>query len=109
MIIRQALHDTSSMHSLIPFPFNRFFAVALLSVLAAGCSSVKTKNEPAAADTAKAPAIATSPKQDDNCASNRRGCIYKGSYEPGERSYAVEEAKRLNLAELERLRRSFGQ
>jgi uncharacterized protein YceK len=85
------------------------FLLVLLASLAAGCSSVKTKDAPAAADTATAPAASTSSKQSDNCAANRRGCIYKGSYEPGERNYAVEEAKRLNLAELERLRRSFGQ
>jgi hypothetical protein len=85
------------------------FSLVLLAALAAGCSSVKPKDTSAAAATATAPAVARSSGQSDNCAANRRGCIYKGSYEPGERSYAVEEAKRLNLAELERLRRSFGQ
>ena len=41
-----------------------------------------------------------------DCGWNRRGCIYEGAYEPGERGYAESEAKRLNQAQLERLRRS---
>ncbi|OZI26879.1 hypothetical protein CAL26_01725 [Bordetella genomosp. 9] len=44
----------------------------------------------------------------DSCSSSRSKCLYKGSYEPGERDYAEQEAKRLNLAELERLKRAFG-
>lgn len=32
-------------------------------------------------------------------------CAYDGPYEPGERAYAEAEARRLNQAELERLRR----
>ncbi|CAB3717731.1 hypothetical protein LMG3458_03681 [Achromobacter deleyi] len=35
-------------------------------------------------------------------------CLYDGKYEPNERSYAEDEAKRLNRAELDRLRRAMG-
>lgn len=41
-----------------------------------------------------------------DCGWNRRSCIYEGAYEPGERGYAELEAKRLNQAQLERLRRA---
>ncbi|KAB0623086.1 hypothetical protein [Castellaniella defragrans] len=42
------------------------------------------------------------------CQWNRSRCLYEGSYEPGERDYAEQEAKELNRASLERLRRSAG-
>ena len=42
------------------------------------------------------------------CKGNRSGCMYEGSYEPGERDYAEQEAKRLNKAASEKLRRSAG-
>lgn len=35
-------------------------------------------------------------------------CIHEGSYEPGERAYAEDEARRLNQAQLDRLRHSGG-
>lgn len=40
------------------------------------------------------------------CQWNRSSCLYEGAYEPGERDYAEQEAKRLNQAALQRLRRS---
>lgn len=40
-----------------------------------------------------------------DCYANRSGCIYEGRYESDERAYAEEEAKRLNRAALQRLRR----
>lgn len=40
------------------------------------------------------------------CTGNRSACIYKGSYEPGERDFAEQEARRLNQASLARLRRA---
>ena len=40
------------------------------------------------------------------CQLNPSSCMYEGSYEPGEDKYAIEEARRLNKAALERLRRS---
>lgn len=42
------------------------------------------------------------------CEWNPSSCIYEGRYEPGERDYAEEEAKRLNRAASERFRRSAG-
>ncbi|WP_419761609.1 hypothetical protein [Achromobacter pulmonis] len=39
---------------------------------------------------------------------SRSSCIYEGKYEAGERDYAEDEAKRLNRAEMERLRRATG-
>ena len=44
------------------------------------------------------------PDRIDECKSNRRACIYEGSYDRGERDYAEEEAKRLNQAQLRRIR-----
>lgn len=41
-----------------------------------------------------------------DCRWNRSACIHEGSYDPGERGYAELEARRLNQAQLERLRRS---
>ncbi len=43
---------------------------------------------------------------DNDCVSNRKACLYEGAYEPGERQYAEDEARRLNQAELARLRRA---
>ncbi len=43
----------------------------------------------------------------DECKWNRSSCIYEGAYEPGERDYAEQEAKRLNRAQSQRLRRSL--
>lgn len=39
------------------------------------------------------------------CRLHRAGCIYEGRYETGERGYAEEEARRLNQASINRLRR----
>ncbi|KCB21986.1 hypothetical protein L541_2572 [Bordetella hinzii CA90 BAL1384] len=50
-----------------------------------------------------------SPSQaSSECRWNRSKCLYDGKYEAGERDYAEQEARRLNLAEAERLRRAFG-
>src|SRR3546814_14698984 len=40
------------------------------------------------------------------CAWSPDRCMYEGQYEPGEAAYAEQEARRLNRAALERLRRS---
>lgn len=42
----------------------------------------------------------------DACKRNRSSCLHEGAYEPMERDYAEQEAKRLNRIALERLRRS---
>jgi hypothetical protein len=41
----------------------------------------------------------------NECRWNRSSCMYEGTYDPGERDYAEEEAARLNRAELRRIRR----
>lgn len=43
--------------------------------------------------------------RDSACLRDRAGCMHEGSYEPGERAYAEEEASRLNQAQLSRMRR----
>jgi hypothetical protein len=83
----------------------------LLVAFICGCSSTKTSP---GASGSKATSVQTgsaktgSAQPADNCAANRKKCLYEGSYEPGERAYAEQEAKSLNLAEYERLRRSMG-
>lgn len=44
----------------------------------------------------------------NECRWNRSSCMYDGKYEPGEEDYAESEAKRLNKASTDRLRRSSG-
>ncbi|MGB6105874.1 MAG: hypothetical protein WBF88_18675 [Pusillimonas sp.] len=44
----------------------------------------------------------------NECKWNRSSCLYEGAYEPGERDYAEQEAKRLNRAASEKMRRSAG-
>lgn len=88
---------------------SRRVAALFFVALAAGCSSTKTNTGASESGiTSIKSSSAASARATDDCSSNRRKCIYKGSYEPGERGYAEQEAKRLNTAELERLRRSFG-
>ncbi|AOB29717.1 hypothetical protein AKI39_01995 [Bordetella sp. H567] len=88
---------------------SRRVGVLLFLALVAGCSSTKpSPGTPAKSATSSKSPSAAAAKVGDACASNRRKCIYEGSYESGERNYAEQEAKRLNMAELERLRRSFG-
>jgi hypothetical protein len=89
----------------------RRVVLLLLVAFVCGCSSTKTS--PGASGSTSSPAQTASTKAGsapvaDNCAANRKKCLYKGSYDPGERGYAEEEAKRLNLAEYERLRRNAG-
>ncbi|PLC55074.1 hypothetical protein CR155_05095 [Pollutimonas nitritireducens] len=41
----------------------------------------------------------------NECTWNRSSCMHEGSYEPGEREYAEQEAKDLNKASSKKLRR----
>lgn len=50
----------------------------------------------------------SSSRSDSECKWNRSSCMYSGQYEPGEESYAEQEAKRLNQASSAKLRRSAG-
>ncbi|OZI74031.1 hypothetical protein [Bordetella genomosp. 12] len=73
------------------------YGLIMVCAVLAGCSSL-ARPEPALT-----PAQASS-----ECRWNRSKCLYDGQYEPGERDYAEQEARRLNLAEAARLRRAFG-
>lgn len=88
---------------------SRRVAALFFLALVAGCSSTKTSPGPSSTSPTTIKRSSSAPAQvADACKSNRRKCIYEGSYESGERDYAEQEAKRLNTAELERLRRAFG-
>lgn len=78
--------------------FARCGAVLFLAAIVAGCSS---SNPPASADRGDARVVVTS----SQCQWDRSSCIYKGRYEPDERAYAEDEARRLNQASIDRLRR----
>ena len=54
------------------------------------------------------PAPARQTDRGGDCQWDRSRCLYEGSYEPGERAYAEQEAKDLNRAALEKLRRGSG-
>jgi hypothetical protein len=82
-------------------------AVALGFVaLVSGCSSTKT-GPGDTASAASGPRTAVS-QSGSSCRSLLSRCGYEGSYDAGEKEYAEQEAKRLNAAELARLRRAFG-
>jgi len=76
---------------------SRCAVVLLVGTVAVGCSS---SSAPTSSSASRALTV-----YDDTCKGNRRACIYEGSYEPGERDYAEEEAKRLNRAQAARIRR----
>ncbi|OZI64033.1 hypothetical protein [Bordetella genomosp. 1] len=81
---------------------NHLGAAAALVLLVAGCSSSPKREADAAGPTTSAASA------DIQCKISRRLCMHEGSYESGERDYAEQEARRLNLAEAERLRKAFG-
>lgn len=72
---------------------SRCSAVLLLAGMVAACSSNDSRSEQRAM------------RLGGDCYGNRSSCMYEGRYESGERAYAEEEAKRLNRAALQRLRR----
>lgn len=45
--------------------------------------------------------------RDGQCGWSPGSCMYDGAYEPGERDYAEQEARRLNQAQVQRLQRNF--
>lgn len=77
----------------------RRVALLSLAILLAACSS--TKNRESAVHSGDARVVTTSLE----CRASRSACIYEGRYESGERQYAEDEARRLNQASIERLRR----
>lgn len=70
----------------------RYGAALFFIALVSGCSSVGVRDS----------------GRNSECTWSRSSCMYEGAYEPGERDYAEQEAKRLNQAASERLRRSPG-
>ncbi len=79
----------------------RWGSALFLTTLIMGCAS----DRPLAFLHPGAPAH--SRHGDSACEANPRSCIFKGSYESGERHYAELEARRLNQMELARLQRGF--
>jgi hypothetical protein len=78
--------------------FGRFGAALCLAAVVSGCSSLGLGTPERQTSSAS--------RVSDECKASRSKCLYEGAYESGERNYAEEEARRLNLAEIERLRRS---
>ncbi|HEY9318681.1 hypothetical protein J2732_001932 [Achromobacter deleyi] len=84
---------------------SRYAAALVLAALASGCSSILPGSS--GSGSGEASSAASERVVSDNCKFIRSRCIYEGSYDAGERNYAEQEAKRLNKAELDRLRRAF--
>lgn len=76
----------------------RYGAPLFVAVLLAGCASSDS-------DTYSGGTGAGVARASAECQNNPDRCIYKGRYEKGERAYAEAEAKRLNQAQIDRLRR----
>lgn len=73
---------------------SRLGVVLFFAILVSGCSLMGSR--------------ASDRGGSGECQWNRSSCMYEGQYEPGERDYAEEEAKRLNQAASERFGRSSG-
>lgn len=76
---------------------SRLGTVLALAALASGCAS--DSNTTGGIGSSIGTALSK-----PLCAVSPSSCIYKGSYEPGEATYAEQEARRLNQAQLLRLR-----
>lgn len=85
----------------------RFGAALFMAALVAGCSSTSSPGK-SESRTSGGSSGSSASRVSAECKASRSKCLYKGAYESGERDYAEAEAKRLNLAEVERLRRAFG-
>ena len=72
----------------------RWGAVLCLGVFVSGCGTPRPRSQGLL-------------EMDSPCRLNQASCNYNGQYEPGERDYAEQEAKRLNRAEVQRLQRGF--
>lgn len=84
--------------------FSRYGMALFLGVLVSGCTFTGPNTTSIGS---KASATGTNVSGvSDECRKSRKSCIYEGAYEPKERDYAEQEAKRLNHAALERFRRS---
>lgn len=77
--------------------FRRFAMSLFLAVAVVGCSS--------SGPAERSGVSSASPIRNDDCRWNRGSCMHEGSYDAGERDYAEQEARRLNQAAIQRLRR----
>ncbi|WP_263910905.1 hypothetical protein [Achromobacter sp. 79A6] len=78
----------------------------LCAALMSGCSSSSTPSPWSSPNSGSVTSGSPSSRVSLEC--RVTSCLYNGKYEPGERDYAEAEAKRLNRAEMERLRRAAG-
>ena len=78
----------------------RIAIASIITLSVSGCSIFNFGS-----DSAKLPPPTKSAS--NPCAFNKSSCMYNGNYEAGERQYAENEARRLNQAQLERLKRGF--
>lgn len=73
--------------------FSRIGAPLLFIILISGCASGSGSRGTV--------------NREGQCGWSPGNCMYDGAYEPGERDYAEQEARRLNQAQLQRLQRNF--
>ncbi|TAL78503.1 MAG: hypothetical protein EPN76_05575 [Burkholderiaceae bacterium] len=73
----------------------RFSVMLLLIALVSACSLFGSHNSER-----------TTSLRSSQCRQSPSSCMYNGAYEPGERDYAEHEAKLLNQASLDALRRN---
>lgn len=85
------------MHSHTLSRVSRGCAALVLVIFVSGCSlfGSKASDRGHGSDTLG---------RSDVCKRTPSQCMYKGHYEPGEQEYAVQEAKRLNQAESNKMR-----
>ncbi len=79
---------------------SRYGSVALLALLVSGCGSSSDGGGIFSTGPFSGPSTVS-----NECKRDRSSCMHEGRYEQGERAYAEDEARRLNKAQLERLRR----
>jgi len=80
---------------------SRFGVAMCLIAFVSGCSLIGPEKSGRGGEGGEA-------DKSNECKWNRSSCMHEGAYESGERSYAEQEAKRLNQAALKRMRRSPG-
>jgi len=81
-------------------------AASLVGCSSTGAGNLAAKDSATAASSAGAPGSDSTSPRTNQCKQSRNACKFEGAYEHGEASYAVLEARRLNIAALKRLRDS---
>ncbi len=85
---------------------SRVGAALSMLMLISSCSLIGL--EAPETGSASSKSAVDAPARSNDCRWNRSSCIHEGAYEPKEKDYAEQEAKRLNRIALEKLRRSAG-